>query len=151
MDDIVITAATNDERVWTAETMSNSQPWINLGITIEQCQKTCNDPEYLIFIAHLENIPCGAIVMQQHGVAGSPYVKSIVVSKEFKGKGVGKSLMKFVEEYFRAYSKHMFLCVSSFNKDAQSFFKALGYVQVGEFKDYIIAGESEILMYKKLK
>jgi len=150
MEDIVITTATSEEKVWTAKTMSNSQPWIKLGITFEQCLKTCNDSEYTLFLAHSENEPCGAIIMQHHGVAGSPYVKSIVVSNKFKGRGIGKSLMKYVEEYFRAYSKHMFLCVSSFNEDAQSFYKALGYKKVGELKNYIIEGESEILMYKKL-
>jgi ribosomal protein S18 acetylase RimI-like enzyme len=77
-------------------------------------------------------------------------VKSIVVSENLKGKGVGTALMKYAENYFGKSSKHMFLCVSSFNKAAQSFYKRLGYEQAGEFKDYIIEGESEILMHKKL-
>jgi ribosomal protein S18 acetylase RimI-like enzyme len=151
MEDFVITTASNEERTWAAQTMANSQPWKKLGVTFGQCLKTCNDPEYLIFIAHSNNLPCGAIVMQQRGVAGSPYVKSIVVPENFKEKGIGTALMRFVEEYFRAISKHMFLCVSSFNKAAQVFYKRLGYEPVGEFKDYIIEGESEILMHNKLK
>jgi ribosomal protein S18 acetylase RimI-like enzyme len=151
MKDIVITIASNEERIWAAETMSNSQPWTKLGVKFGQCLKTCNDPEYLIFIADSNSLPCGAIVMQPRGVAGSPYVKSIVVSENFKGKGVGTALMGYTENYFINNSKHMFLCVSSFNKVAQDFYKHLGYERVGEFKDYIIEGESEILMHKKLK
>ena len=150
MENLVIDQATIEEREWTAVILSNSQPWIKLGITFEQCLKTCNDPEYLLFIAHLNEKRCGAIVLHNRGVAGSPYLKSIIVPSEFRGKGIGRELMKFIENFFRKNAKHIFLCVSSFNKAAQSFYVRIGYQVVGELKDYIIEGESEILMHKRL-
>ena len=45
----------------------------------------------------------------------------------------------------------MFLCVSSFNLNAQKFYEHIGYTTVGEFKDYIIKGKSEILMHKNIE
>jgi ribosomal protein S18 acetylase RimI-like enzyme len=83
-------------------------------------------------------------------VAGSPYIKSVAVYPEFRGKRIGASLLSFAEELFRGRSKYIFLCVSSFNRRAQKFYDMNGYKVVGELKDYIIDGASEILIHKRL-
>jgi ribosomal protein S18 acetylase RimI-like enzyme len=59
--------------------------------------------------------------------------------------------MKFSEDLFCKEAKHMFLCVSSFNKKAQFFYERQGYKTVGEFKNYIVEGADEILMHKRLQ
>jgi ribosomal protein S18 acetylase RimI-like enzyme len=58
--------------------------------------------------------------------------------------------LEFAEELFRGGAKHIFLCVSSFNSRARSLYERCGYKVVGEFKDYVIEGASEILMHKRL-
>jgi ribosomal protein S18 acetylase RimI-like enzyme len=72
------------------------------------------------------------------------------VLKEFRSKGIGKELMGFMEDFYRYNARHLFLCVSSFNKPAQVFYEHLGYHLIGELKDYLIEGESEFLMHKRL-
>ena len=47
-------------------------------------------------------------------------------------------------------SPNVFLCVSSFNKEAQRLYKRLGYRKVGELKDYVVKGHSEFLMRKSI-
>jgi ribosomal protein S18 acetylase RimI-like enzyme len=42
------------------------------------------------------------------------------------------------------------MCVSSFNERAQELYERLGYKAVGELKDYIISGHSEILFRKRI-
>lgn len=148
MGDLVINPATENERDWTAELLAGTEPWISLGLTRDQCQKNCHDPEYLLYIAHRDGKPCGALLMQRRGVAGSPYIKSLAVSSDYRSQGVGETLMKFAEELFRAEAKHLFLCVSSFNHRARAFYERLGYRAVGEFPDYVVDGASEILMHK---
>ena len=150
-DRIVITPAIEKERIWAAELISVSEPWITLGTTPEQCHKVCSDPEYLVYIAHVDGKPCGAMVLHPRGLASSPYLKSIVVESTYRNQGVGAALLEFAENYFRKTARHMFLCVSSFNKRAMAFYKRYGYKKVGEFKDYIIDGESEILLHKRLR
>lgn len=146
----VITLATDEEREWAAELLAGSEPWITLRVTLEQCRKACCDDAYLLYVARRRDRPCGAIVLQRCGVAGSPYVKSIAVAAAYRGRGVGAALMEFAEDLFRGEARHIFLCVSSFNTRARSFYERLGYRSVGEFKDYIIEGASEILMHKSL-
>ena len=46
MGDIIIKPATDEERPWAAMLLSESEPWIKLGITLEKCNQTCHDPEY---------------------------------------------------------------------------------------------------------
>jgi ribosomal protein S18 acetylase RimI-like enzyme len=150
MEKPIISLATDEEREWTAELLAGTEPWITLGVTIDKCLKSCTDPDYLLYVAHLGGKPCGSIILHKRGVAGSPYIKSIAVSGEFRSHGIGAKLIEFTENLFRNEAKHLFLCVSSFNSRARSFYERLGFEAVGEFKDYIVEGKSEILMHKRL-
>ena len=150
MSEIVIRPATQDERNWSASLLAGSEPWITLGTTLEQCMKTCHDEEYRVFIAIFGPAPCGVIVIDPRGLAGSPYIKSVVVAKEFRSQGVGAALLNFAEEWLRNNAKHLFLCVSSFNMRARKFYENHGFNPVGELKDYLIPGASEIIMVKNL-
>lgn len=151
MKELKIELATVDERDWAAKLMSRSEPWIKLRVTIDQCMKACHDPDHRIYIARLEKKPAGFIILHPMGLAGSPYIKSICVAESLRGSGTGAAMIEFAEKLFRPDSRHIFLCVSSFNRRAQEFYKRLGYNNVGEFKNYIIEGESEILMHKRLR
>ena len=148
-EQLMILPATADERIWAARLLSDSEPWITLGIPFEKSLQTCNDAAYQVFIAHFGNVPCGVIIIDPRGVAGSPYIKSIAVSESFRDKGVGAALIHFAETSFKS-SRYIFLCVSSFNTRARSFYQKLGYTEIGELKDYIINGASEMLMSKRL-
>jgi [ribosomal protein S18]-alanine N-acetyltransferase len=148
MKEIDIHAASGPEKDMAAQLLADSEPWITLRITPEKCKKNCHDPEFLLYIAYCGNNPSGIILLDPRGVAGSPYLKSLAIYPEFRGQGVGAALLSYAEDLFRSQARHMFLCVSSFNIRAQKFYKNCGYEVIGEFKDYIIEGESEILMHK---
>lgn len=151
MKKIIIAPATSEERNWTARLIAGSEPWVTLGITTEASLKFCNDPEYSVFIAHHGDDPCGAMVIHPRGLASSPYLKSIVVDKRFRSIGIGQALLEYAEEQYRKTANHFFMCVSSFNPRARALYERLGYSQVGEFPDYILKGQSEILLHKRLK
>jgi len=145
-----IKPAEGSERDWAARLLAGTDPWVRLGVTLEACINTCHDPEYLVFIAHSGSLPVGAMIIHPRGLAGSPYLKSIVVDTDHRGHGVGKELLSFAEDYFRPSSRHFFLCVSSFNHRARKLYENTGYKKVGEFAGYIIEGESELLFCKRL-
>jgi len=65
--------------------------------------------------------------------------------------GLGTRFISFAEDYFRPRSRHLFLCVSSFNDRARRLYERLGYEPVGAVKDLAIEGASELLMCKRLK
>jgi ribosomal protein S18 acetylase RimI-like enzyme len=101
-------------------------------------------------MAYKKDKPAGIIILDPHGIAGSPYIKSIAVYPEFRGEGIGTMLLNFAEDLFRADAKHFFICVSSFNERARKLYEKFGFNAVGELRDFIIEGASEILMHKRL-
>ncbi len=151
MQNIKITEATEQEREWAAGLIASSEPWITLGTTLESSLRFCHDREYNVFIAHDGEEPCGAMVIHPRGLASSPYLKSIVVESKYRSHGVGSALLSFAEEHYIKTGKHFFMCVSSFNPRARALYEKLGYHKVGEFRDYILEGKSEILLHKRLR
>ncbi len=151
IENLTITKATGDEPEWAASLMAHSEPWITLGASLDDCRRSCHDPEYLLYIARSEGRPRGAILLQRRGVASSPYVKSIAVDPRDRSRGIGAALLEFAEALFRAEARHLFLCVSSFNRRAYSFYERHGYEAVGVLEDHVLEGASEILMRKRLR
>lgn len=147
---IRISVAEEKEKDLAAILFSSSEPWTTLGITFEKCSRNCNNPELSLYIAHVEGRMAGALLIDPCGVAGSPYIKSIAVNREYRGEGIGTRLLSFAEDLFKKDSRFLFICVSSFNTGARKLYEKCGFSVVGELKDYIIEGASEILMHKRL-
>lgn len=150
MKEIVLKLASDKEKDMAASLMAKSEPWITLGRTEEMCRDICHDPEFFLYFAQYNEMPAGIILLDPRGVAGSPYIKSIAVYPEFRGQGIGTRLLSFAEDLFKDKSRHIFICVSSFNHRARELYERRGYKAIGELKDYIIEGASEILMHKGL-
>jgi ribosomal protein S18 acetylase RimI-like enzyme len=94
MDNIIIKPATYPERQWAAILLSESEPWLTLGIRHEPCLKVCHDPEFQIYIAHIDHNPCGVIIMDPRGMAGSPYIKSVVVDPGYRNRKIGAAMLR---------------------------------------------------------
>ena len=135
---------------WCAHVMIASEPWITLGRDLEACRATVLRPGAELFVARYRLQPSGFILVVPYGLAGSPYIASIAVAAEMRGRGIGSELLRFAEARFSA-SGHIFLLVSSFNDRAQQFYSRLGYEGVGQIKDYVVLGQSEIILHKRLK
>jgi ribosomal protein S18 acetylase RimI-like enzyme len=150
MQDVHILPATLPERDWAAALLAGSEPWRTLGVTLEQCLRTCHDPEYEVYIAHTGDKPCGVMVLDPRGLASSPYIKSVAVTEDSRNLGVGALLLAYTESVCRSRSRHLFLCVSSFNTAARRFYENHGFTLVGGLPDYIVPGASELILHKYL-
>ena len=146
-----IIPATDAEREWCAQVMASTDPWITLGRNLEQCRAFCANREYLLYVAHRRDEPCGFMLMHRRGLASSPYITVLAVAEGFRSQGVGGQMLAFAEEFFRRDAHHLFLCLSSFNTRAQAFYARHGFAAVGELKDYIKPGASEIILHKRLR
>lgn len=151
LGEIAIGEATEDDREWCAQLMASSEPWVTLGRTVDQTRPLFHRTDSDLFIARQNGEPRGFLLLRDRGVVYSPYIASLAVAPRSRGLGVGSRLLDFIEERSRPASKHIFLCVSSFNKRARALYERRGYTVVGELKDYIIDGASEYLMSKRLQ
>ena len=151
LQNILITEATDEDREWGTVLMSGMDPWQSLGVSQSIILASFFDPAYDVFVAKKNQQRAGMLLIDKRGLAGSPYLKSIVVDPYFHGQGTGTRMLQFAESFAAKYSPHFFLCVSSFNNTAQNFYRRHGYVQVGELPDYLREGASELLLYKRVK
>jgi len=138
-----------DEAEACARMMAGSEPWITLGRDYEASLKIVSDPSHEVYLAFLDGEIVGFVVISMTG-AFIGYVKSICTAPEWRGRGVGSRLMSFVEDRVFREAPNVFICVSDFNEDAQRLYRRLGYEVIGELKDYLVSGKSEVLMRKTI-
>jgi [ribosomal protein S18]-alanine N-acetyltransferase len=151
MQPVHIAPATPDDHEWCARRMASSEPWITLRRDLESCHGVLARPGTELFLARDRdaNHCLGFILLAPYGFAGSPYIASIAVAPEAQGRGVGAQLMGFTDQRFHDRGR-LFLLVSSFNPRAQQFYRRHGYEYIGELKDYIVSGHSELIFHKQL-
>lgn len=132
-----------------ARMMEGSEPWITLGRDYEASLKMVSDPSREVYLALRDEEIVGFVVIVMTG-AFIGYVQSIYTAPEWRSRGIGSGLMSFVEDRIFREAPNVFICVSDFNERVQRLYRRLGYEVIGELKDYLVSGKSEILMRKTI-
>lgn len=130
-----------------ARMMEGSEPWLTLGRGYESGLAMLGDATRECHVAVLGNQLAGFVVLLMRGALVG-YLQTICVAPEQRGNGVGRALMDHAEALVFSRYPNLFLMVSDFNQPARRFYERLGYETIGEIRDYLIAGRSEILMRK---
>ena len=66
-----------------------------------------------------------------------PYVRQIAVRQEYRGQGIGRKLLAFVEGIaFKDWPK-LFLTVSNFNSRAKRLYARLGYKELSSWRIFL--------------
>lgn len=79
------------------------------------------------------------------------YLRAIAVAPGLRRRGVGKMLLAFAERETARNADHLYLCVSSFNRHAQAFYRKCGYRKVGSVPGLIRPGMAEQIYWKRLR
>jgi ribosomal-protein-alanine N-acetyltransferase len=137
------------EAEWCARLMSASEPWITLKRGYDDSLRLLTSPTREVYLASAGEAMVGFTILIMSG-AFVGFIQTIGVTPEWRNRGVGTRLVQFAEERIFKVSPNVFMCVSSFNKDARRLYERLGYEVVGELKDLIVRGHSEILLRKTL-
>jgi len=150
MPPVTIRKASGDDARWAAGVLSSSDPWLTLGRGFDACFVACASATDVLEIAEVAGERCGLVLVRPAGLAGAPYIVSIAVAPAFRSRGIGAALLAHVERTYRGRSRHLFLCVSSFNPRARRFYERHGFEAVGTLKAFLIEAADEILMHKRL-
>jgi ribosomal-protein-alanine N-acetyltransferase len=129
--------------------MANSEPWITLRRNYEDSLEIIIDPSREVYLALSDGKIVGFVILVMQGVFVG-YIQSVAVSPEWRNKGIGSRLAQFAEERIFAEAPNAFILVSSFNERALRLYQRLGYEIVGELREYIVPGHSEILLRKTI-
>jgi len=127
--------------------MAGSEPWITLSRDYTACLNLLTNSEKELYVGLVSGELAGFVLLDLHGGLRG-YIQSIGVAPNLRSRGLGSKLLYFAEERILRETPNVFMCVSSFNRDAERLYLRLGYTRVGELNDFIIAGASEILLRK---
>jgi ribosomal protein S18 acetylase RimI-like enzyme len=143
--------SSQDEAEQCARLMADSEPWRTLGRDYGTSLHIVSDPVKEVYVAYVgaETGAAGFLILNMTG-AFVGYIQTVCVAPQWRGHGLGAILISFAEERIFRETPNVFMCVSSFNIDAQRLYERLGYQRVGELTDYIVAGYSEILLRKTI-
>ena len=140
---------TNDPEIIAvcALMMSQTDPWITLGINYNLCLSAFEGACKEIHVASYGKDIAGFAILQVCG-SFSGYIQTICIREDYRGKGFGTKLLKYCEERILKFSPNVFICVSSFNKGAIKLYYEFGFKLVGELDNFIKEGFTELLLRK---
>jgi ribosomal protein S18 acetylase RimI-like enzyme len=127
--------------------MCSSEPWLTLGRSYEDSLQILQDPSREVYLAEDAQGLAGFLILCLTGPFIG-YIQTVCLAPDRRGQGIGTQLIAFAEERIGRVSPNVFLCVSSFNLRARQLYERLGYEYIGELKDYLVRGHSELL-YRK--
>lgn len=133
---------------------AESEPWRRLGEGIDfsgaVSRSGCRDMECYVCVMGGKTV--GFVMFTSRPVfARGGYLRAIAVAPDERGKGIGRKLLAFAEKSIKQKAGNIYLCVSSFNRKAQSFYKSAGYTKVGSLPGLITRGSSEYIYWKRLR
>jgi ribosomal protein S18 acetylase RimI-like enzyme len=138
-----------DEARACADLMAHSEPWITLRRSCEDSLKILCDPEREVYVAVAGDELVGFTILVMKG-AFVGYIQSVAVWPEWRNRGIGSRLLAFAEDRILRETPNVFICTSSFNAKALRLYRRLGYEEIGELKDWVLTGYTEILMRKSI-
>jgi [ribosomal protein S18]-alanine N-acetyltransferase len=131
-----------------AEIAAASEPWKTLGETVDFSRYLSLKQAFVCLVG---GEPAGFIIFTPEPVfARGGYLRAIGVSQRLRRQGIGKKLMSFAEHRTSRRAPNFYLCVSSFNRQAQAFYRDLGYLRVGRIPGLITPKTAEYIYWKSL-
>jgi len=130
-----------------ASLMAVSDPWVTLGLDIDHCRRSFEGEGKEIYVLEYKGEVAGFVIIQVLG-SFKGYIQTLCISEKYRGRGWGHGLLQFCQERIRKISPNIFICVSSFNTKAIRLYLEFGFEQVGELRDFVRSGFTELLLRK---
>jgi ribosomal-protein-alanine N-acetyltransferase len=129
--------------------VASSEPWRTLREDVDFSAAIRKHQAYAALIA---GAVAGFVVFTPEPVfARGGYLRAIAVAPAIRGFGIGRRLLAFAERTTAKKAPNIYLCVSSFNREAQRFYRSCGYRRVGEVDGLVRKGLTEQIYWKRLQ
>jgi len=128
--------------------VAGSEPWKTLHEGVDFSSFISSKQAY-VCTRGME--PVGFIVFTPEPVfARGGYIRAVGVSPSMRRSGIGARLLSYAEHSMAKHCQNSYLCVSSFNRQGQKFYRSQGYQRVGKVPGLILPHASEYIYWKKL-
>jgi [ribosomal protein S18]-alanine N-acetyltransferase len=131
-----------------ARMMSESDPWIRLGMNFSDCQQAFAGEGKETYVLESADGQLLGFAVLQTGGSFRGYIQTLCIAQMHRGHGLGRALLQFCEDRILRISPNIFICVSSFNQEAIRLYLDFGFELVGELKNFVREGFTELLMRK---
>ena len=130
-----------------------SEPWKTLGEKVDFGPAITRQQAYACVLRENgASEVAGFIIFSSEPVfARGGYLRAIGVATSLRNQGIGGKLLAFAEKAVSRQSGYLYLCVSSFNRKGQTFYKKRGYTRVGTLPGLTSHDTSEYIYWKRLK
>lgn len=138
-----------DDREAVIRMLADSDPWKTLGYTAPNWETLFNPlPQGRDgYVVEENGAVVGIALIRQKFLFGD-YLELLAIAPTFQGKGLGRTLLTYLEGIVFARTKNLFVCVSDFNAGARRFYARNGYQEIGPMPNFLIPGTAEILLRK---
>jgi ribosomal protein S18 acetylase RimI-like enzyme len=127
--------------------MVKTDPWLTLGMDHAHCLQSFPGAFREVFVLKDAAGIIGFVVMQTQGTFKG-YIQTLAIKETHRGLGFGTKLLQFCEQRILQYSPNVFICVSETNKGALALYIKLGFELIGELKDFVKTGFTELMLRK---
>ncbi len=131
------------------EIVAVSEPWTTLRESVDFSLAIRQKQAH---VALVEGAVAGFVIFTPEPVfARGGYLRAIGVAPAIRGFGIGKKLLSFAERTTSMKAQNLYLCVSSFNRAGQAFYRKQGYGRIGTINGLIRKGVGEYIYRKMLR
>lgn len=140
-----------DEVEGIAGRLAGMDPWKTLKYSAEGLARYLyrDDPALLCRVARVE-VGVAAVLCVRHPWLMGPFIELLACFDPFRGRGLGRGLIQWVERKAFPEAANLWVTVSSFNVEARGFYRRMGFKEVTELKDLVRPGCDEMLLRKRM-
>jgi ribosomal protein S18 acetylase RimI-like enzyme len=142
---------TNEQALAIAQMLSASEPWMTLKFSAGSLANylTRDDASLRRYAVSVDGNLAGVICVRNPWLRG-PYIELLGFFPNYRGRGIGKQVLAWVEAEARYESKNLWVAASSFNQQALDFYQRLGFYPIGPIQGLVTPEHDEILLRKCL-
>jgi GNAT superfamily N-acetyltransferase len=149
--DAVISPIAPDDYDDAAEAIASGPVFQWYGMTRDSSRAVVEAAAAGTVVARIDGKVVGVAIFRDDGLMPVPaYLRILAVKESSRGRGVGRALLRYVEERAFQRGPNLFLCCVDRNVDARRFYEREGYTMVGPLPNLIAPGITEVLFRKTL-
>ncbi len=143
---------TPDEAFTISQSLVKMEPWCTLGYSADTLSNYLHRPDALLYrYALVESEKIVGLMCVRYPWLRGACLELLAIFPSQQGKGSGRNVINWLESELRENNlRNLWTLVSSFNLDAQHFYQKVGFIEVGQFDDFIVADYAELLLRKVL-
>lgn len=120
---------------------------LNFDIFAGSRSQEINENRLYIFENTAADI-CGYIAEARDGLLGRPYISYLMVSPNYRRKGIASQLLQHLEQ--KHYSQRLFISTEADNQPMLTLLNTRGYVHAGAISAANLNGVDELYFYKDI-